>query len=245
MRKLLAADFRRLFCSPLYLGGIALMMLVSAGFVWMQCISVNEVGLERVLLLFMSVYGAMAAIFVSLFLGEEYADGTLRNKLIIGSRRTQIYLSQTVAAAFGCASMYLAAFVTALCLGAPLFELRVSVAHEALTVCIGLFVGMYYAALYTLVTTLLGSRSAAVAANMMLSVLLLIAAVSISEMLIGSSAASDGGWRIVLESFPTGQAVLVNEASIDAPVRMILFNALGAALCTALGAKLFLHADVR
>ena len=42
------------------------------------------------------------AVFVSLFFGTEYSDGTLRNKLIGGYTRGQIYVSQFIvnAAAF-------------------------------------------------------------------------------------------------------------------------------------------------
>lgn len=37
--------------------------------------------------------GFAIAIFVGLFIGSEYSDGTIRNKLICGNRRTTVYLS--------------------------------------------------------------------------------------------------------------------------------------------------------
>lgn len=42
-----------------------------------------------------------SAIFISLFLGTDYSNGTIRNKLMIGSTRTRIYLSNLVTTAAG------------------------------------------------------------------------------------------------------------------------------------------------
>jgi len=243
MRRLLAADLRRLVRSPFGVGAVAMMALASAGFVFMQTLSAREIGLERVLLLFMSVYGVAAALVIGLLHGGEYSEGTLRNKLICGCSRTQVYVSQTIISVIICTVMYLAALLTALVLGAPLFDLHVSPAHEALTAVIGLLCCVYYASLYTMVTVLCAGRAAAVAANMLLSVGMLMLSVTISEMLLGP-APQDGLWRIVLEAMPTGQAVLVNEAAIDAPWRMALLDALGAAACMGVGALTLRYRDV-
>ncbi len=47
------------------------------------------------------VLAIIIPVFVSLFLGTEFSDGTMRNKIIVGSRRGQIYLANfiTVSAA--------------------------------------------------------------------------------------------------------------------------------------------------
>lgn len=40
--------------------------------------------------------GFVAAIFIGLFLGREYSDGTIRNKLIIGHSRLAVYVSNLI-----------------------------------------------------------------------------------------------------------------------------------------------------
>jgi len=42
------------------------------------------------------------AVFISLFLGIEYQDGTLRNKIICGHSRYEIYISSAITSAVGC-----------------------------------------------------------------------------------------------------------------------------------------------
>lgn len=240
MRNLLAADMRRLLRSPMAFAAWAAMVFLSAGFVFMQTLSAREVGLERVILLFMSVYGMAVAMLLGLLHGGEYSEGTLRNKLICGCDRVQVYLSQTVVSMIICTVLYAVSLLTGIVLGIPLFDLHVPMGHEAFTAAIGLLCCMYYAALYTMITALCPGRTAAVAVNMAVSVGMLMLAVSISEM----APAGSGIWRIVLEAMPTGQAVLVNEAAIDAPWRMALLDLGGMAICTCVGAYALKHRDI-
>lgn len=244
MRRLLAADMRRLVRSPLALGAVAAMVLVSAGFVYMQTLSAREVGLERVILLFMSVYGMAAAMLLGLLHGGEYSEGMLRNKLICGCSRIPVYLSQMLVSVVTCVVMYLAALLTALLLGIPLFDLHVSVGHEMLTAGIGFLCCVYYAALYTMIPALCPGRAVAVAVNMAAAMGMLMLSVSISEILV-SSAPGGGIWQIVLEAMPTGQAVLVNEAAIDAPMRMALLDMCGTTVCLCVGAYVLGSRDIR
>ena len=48
------------------------------------------------------------AAFLGLFLGAEYQDGTIRNKIVAGHTRSSVYLSQLGAAVLGCLGIMLA-----------------------------------------------------------------------------------------------------------------------------------------
>lgn len=43
--------------------------------------------------------GLISAIFTSLFIGSEYSDGTIRNKIIVGHSRIRIYLANLIVCA--------------------------------------------------------------------------------------------------------------------------------------------------
>ena len=64
--------------------------------------------------------GVLTAVFISLFVGTEYSNGTIRNKLIIGHSRAAIYVSNLTVCA--CAVLFLAVcfMLPCACVGIPL-----------------------------------------------------------------------------------------------------------------------------
>ena len=47
-----------------------------------------------------------AAVFVGIFIGTEYGDGTIRNKLAVGHSRRNIYLSKLIVCGMACLTMH-------------------------------------------------------------------------------------------------------------------------------------------
>ena len=110
MRNLLAANFLRLKKSVLFWGTLAFM----AGYaLWRMrfWIVFNEVTIDPMIFDYAGAVGVVAAVWSSLFLGTDYSDGTLRNKLTAGHSRNAVYLAglitNTSAALLQCAA-YLA-----------------------------------------------------------------------------------------------------------------------------------------
>ncbi len=102
MNKLIAANFMRLKKSKVFwacigfMSGFAVMMQI---FNYRDMLEGTELTLESDLFVFATFIGIAAAVFASLFIGTEYSDGTIRNKVIIGHNRRDIYLSNFITAA--------------------------------------------------------------------------------------------------------------------------------------------------
>ena len=68
-------------------------------------------------MLFMAI---LSSVFCSLFIGTEYNDGTMRNKLIAGHSRTAVYFSFLIVSIAAIFLMCLAYLISSLCTGIPL-----------------------------------------------------------------------------------------------------------------------------
>lgn len=104
MGKLLSAYFFRLERNRIFWAEIGVTAVLSA-FIVFANYSPKVQALETRLYLddvFFTMYqllGFVLAAGISLIVGTEYSDGTIRNKLIVGSTRTQVYFSNLIASA--------------------------------------------------------------------------------------------------------------------------------------------------
>lgn len=133
MNKLLTAEFSRLihsFCfrlCTLFSAGLGLFLTgVRKLDIILNTAAYHKLGKEFPVddLLFSgSLYLVFAlASFISIFLGTEYSDGTLRNKVIIGHKRWEIYLSKWIVCMCSCLFFYLLYFSASLISGTILLD---------------------------------------------------------------------------------------------------------------------------
>ena len=148
MRNLLSANFRRLIRGKIF--WIAIIFMVGAE-IFACAVQYRDV-LEYDAVLTMDqmtfqtgIYlGIVTAVFVSLFVGTEYSDGTIRNKLLVGHKRTQIYLANFVTCAVAIVIIYALSVVTGVILGLLWFEPPAMPVSSILGYCgIGLLMGQY------------------------------------------------------------------------------------------------------
>lgn len=136
MMKLLKANLARLFAN-----GIFKIAFVGSAFVGVLCVlwernytiatkdgyemagmSVPDgiFGLDAHFLAFVNVIAVAVAVFCSFYVSTDYKNGTLRNKVVAGNTRVEIYLSNLAANMAAACMMFTAYLVLALCMGLPL-----------------------------------------------------------------------------------------------------------------------------
>lgn len=213
-----------------------------------------------------------AAVFCPLFLSSEYGDGALRNKLIVGRTRPQIYLANlTVNCLYGTAAC-LAAVVAGLCVGVPLlgwFQ-NAGPGKIMLYVLLALATTWVCAALYTFLSMVVASRGVAITLCILLAFGLILLgqylylALSQEEVLTalfytdtGEMAVSEqpnpayltGFARQVYQFFyeltPGGQAYQILGMSAQSPLRLLGYSGLVFVLVTGLGLAIFQKKDVK
>ncbi len=102
MRKLLSANFSRLWKDKVFWFCMGAMLVYSVVYMLNGCrqatVAMSEYNycIDKYYFHFAVVIGAFCALFSSMFLGTEYSDGTIRNKIIVGHTRTGIYLANLI-----------------------------------------------------------------------------------------------------------------------------------------------------
>ena len=95
MRNLLSANFLRLRKSALFWGTLVFMI----GYALWQIrfwAAFRQNTIDLMIFDYAGIVGSVAAVWSSLFLGADYSDGTLRNKLVAGHARKTIYFANMV-----------------------------------------------------------------------------------------------------------------------------------------------------
>lgn len=166
MSKLLSAGFSRLWKNKVFWGGVLLM----AGYLVLVLVHnyrqtlqlADEFLQERTVDTYLTgcflLIGAFTAIFAALFLGTEYSDGTIRNKLIAGHSRASVYLSSLIlcvsASLIVCAVTSLFTFAV----GVPLFGMPAQPQAVLWKFAAGILLTVSFSGIFTLCAMLIHSK---------------------------------------------------------------------------------------
>lgn len=186
MTRLLKANFARLWKTKSFwvcmilVFGLTLMNFLTSYSVQPEC--VKTLGTELMSIGSNIVF--FASIFAALYLGTDYSNGTLRNKLIIGHKRAEIYLSNLITTAAGCVMMFAAAWlgvlITGLCLGG---EIGMPAGELAFKMLICISAAIAVSAIFTLLGMLLSSKSTIITITLVSAFVLIVGAAVIESML--------------------------------------------------------------
>lgn len=112
---------------------------------------------------FLAVPGIVLAAFCSMFIGTEFSDGTLRNKLIVGHRRRAIYLSNFLTCAISGIFFNLVYLLTVSIAGIPLFGgFQLETGALLLLMFDGMLAIVAYAAIFNMLSMVLQNKTVCV-----------------------------------------------------------------------------------
>lgn len=239
MRKLLSADSFRIFRSKwfwLCLGG---MLALAGAFVTMQYTAMDyTVPLSRVIFLPMSFYGMAVAALVTLFVGEDFSDGFIRNKIIAGCSRPAIFASNLIVSCLACLIIYLVITLLTAAVSCLLFEIDVSVSRFLQHLVLGMGMCLGYSCIYCTITMVCGNKTTSTVLCMGLAFFLLVACLHTNQVMIQTEykdgvlnpAYVDGFAKAVYSVLhdlnPSGQAAQLSAMEVFKPIRCVLCDLL-------------------
>ena len=232
----------------------------------------QEIPLDSNSFAFVTLMVVLSAVLVGLFLGTEYSDGTIRNKIIVGNRRRQIYLSNLGAAYLG--SLFLCACFLApyLAVGIPLLGFyQLGVGAILLNLLTAAVLMLALVSIYTAFTMLNQNKAIVVAVCILLGFSILMvgsyiyAALTAPEFLDGISVDQAtgvlqqevipnprylrGAMREVYQFFydflPGGQAIQLSSLEVASPWRLMAYSLVITLISSAVGIGCFRRKDLK
>ncbi len=174
MIKLLDAGFTRLrknklfWLLTIFSVGLALFMIYT------QYSDMKKYGetieVYQLMLNYSTIIGIVISIFTSLFLGVEYSDGVIRNKITIGHKRTNIYLSNLIITTITSLFSYILFIIVIASIGIPLFGTIKIPISELLKLIGCIFVAIVaYSSIFTFIAMMISNKTVSAITSIMLA----------------------------------------------------------------------------
>ncbi|MBP3663875.1 MAG: ABC transporter permease subunit [Tyzzerella sp.] len=214
--------------------------------------------------------GAYLALLISMFLGTEFSEGTIRNKLCVGHKRNQIILSNFISCVFATIILTVVWLLTSALLFGMIGPLEMEVSEFVGYIFVAMGFTVSFAALYTVIGSLSSNKAMTVIYTFAVFIIFAMAASALYDRLcepemnqgmtlVGTQFVEmeptpnplylSGTIRIVcevaLELLPTGQALLLSDVAIEYPVRAIALSVVFTTLTLLVGGMLFKKKDIK
>ncbi|MGC2872367.1 ABC transporter permease subunit [Ihubacter sp. rT4E-8] len=187
MRNLLSANFVRLWRSKFFWTGTIFLIIMSMYMQiknYQESLQGNSTSLDTGFFAYVLFVSILLSAFCALFTGTEYSDGTMRNKIIIGHKRSRIYLSNLLTCIAVSFIMCLLSMLTALCVGVPLLGFFRSSVNDIVVLTVSAFVLMTaLGALFICIVMLCQSKATSAVACLLLIFTMLFAGAFINAKL--------------------------------------------------------------
>lgn len=188
MNKLMLANMMRLKKNKVFWFGLSIMLLVGIMVPIVKYNGNRTIGvvstLDSSFLFGTLVIGVILSVFSSIYIGTDYSDGTLRNKIITGYKRWEIYLSNLFICIIVSVLLNTAFMVSYLIIGIPLlgfFKLQLLIV--CWFVVVSIFLSMAFASIFTLISITNSSKASGAISCILITFLLLISGIQFNKML--------------------------------------------------------------
>lgn len=278
MRKLIAANFHRFSKDRFSWCVVGIVVILSLASVFNSTGSFEAMAARGYAMSLEDCYfnqapliGAFLALLISMFLGTELSEGTIRNKLCIGHKRSEIFLSNFISCAF--ASIVLTAVWLLSCtlLFGLIGPLEVEVSEFVGYIFVAMGFAVSFAALYTVIGSLSSNKAMTIIYTFAVFIILAMAASALDDRLCepeinvimtynnyGAVVMQESApnplylsgmirtvCEMVRELLPTGQALLLSNVAIECPVRAIALSAVFTTVTLLVGSVLFRKKDIK
>lgn len=257
MRNILRADFYRMFSKKPFWIAAASMLAAAFALCVMQHTAMDyTVPLSRVIFLPMTFYALALAALIGVFVGTDFDDGTIRNKIIAGVSRRSIYFSNLIICLAAALALYLLTTLFALIIGVNWFEADVSPAKILSFALLGAFTCAAYSSIFCTISLLIGNKARAIAVSMALAFVILFLCLETNSLVVQEEYKNGvlnphyvGGFmrRVVIylhDINPNGQAAQLSAMKILNPARFVSLDVLWSAVSALFGANIFVRKDI-
>lgn len=242
MYKLLSANLRRLWINKAFLVTVIVMACIEG----LLCLFLSkQVSLPMDFVLFLSLQGIgiLTSVFFSLFLGTEFSDGTIRNKLIVGHKRNSIYLASFITGIIAVTFIYLAGVLTGGMIGFLIFApLNHGIGQIAIAGVIGWLASVSYVSIFTLVGMLSSSKSKTSIFCILTAFILAFVGLVFYALLQSTPSAT---LQFLFEFNPFGQTVQTMTIVITSPWRLAIYSLFLSFALTGVGMAAFFKKDLK
>ncbi len=276
MNKLLSANFARMKKNKVFL--ILMILLFAMGVNspiknYIKNLSTDyKVSLDQIYFNYAILIGILTSVLSSLYIGTEYSDGTIRNKLVLGFSRRTIYLTNFIVCAAAGILMSFTFLITVSILGIPLLgffqtDFKVILCY----VFASIMMILAFTSIFTLISMMIQNKTTAAVINILGVFALFVLASylhscltnpefypefimtdslgNVKEQLVANPGYLRGTKRTIyqflIDFVPTGQSILIETRSAVHLLLMPLYSLLITITVTITGVFLFNKKDIK
>lgn len=198
MYRLLNAGFERIKKNRVFWGcvfvtiGIAMFMLVSN---YLDMKNDNtQISTSELVSNYLPMIGLFIAIFTGLFVGTEYSDGTIRNKIIAGHKKMNIYLSNFIISSLVAIIFQIVWTIFVLIIAIPVFGKPIIELNQLIITCIDsiMFI-IAYSAIFNFISVLSCNKTISAVTSILIFFIMLGVTVSAINIIQTPETVQQGG----------------------------------------------------